>query len=102
MNILQNVHSCHSSADSKAFKFNSKMFRVDSRILCLAVIVIVNIGQCYGQSHDLILGTYDSTRSEQISTQTVHKDNSGWFSSWKKVEANLKFPNVSGCCVLRN
>lgn len=68
---------------------------INLKVVFALMVVIVNFAQFYGQSHNLILGTYVPTKSEPIFTQIIHKENTGWLSSFKKVEKILKFPSVS-------
>lgn len=68
-------------------------------VLC-AIISAVVILSCapfsYGLSHDSIIGQCSAwNRSVPVYTKAVHKQNNKWFSMFRKIELDLRFPEVN-------
>lgn len=61
----------------------------------LTAIICTVMEFSFGQSHDLIIGTYSFNKTEPVYSVVVHKENSGLFNYWKKVEKIIKFQMVS-------
>lgn len=69
--------------------------RIFLKVISILFIITLTYKRTCGQSHDLILGTFTPGITEPIFTQTIHKENGGWFSSWSKKEKTIKFPTVN-------